>query len=538
MDIFPPFTAHKTSDAEKLVFDLIQRSNPGDNYQAFHSLLLPHHRHKYVGETDFVVLTPCGILILEVKGGVLAVGDRVWTVETKRGEIRQLPESPFKQANGNMYSLKDEIERAALPFLYLNHLLGYGVIFPDCSFDATGADISPELLMDSKDLAKPDPVADFIKQIEEYWLGRLRAVPQPFTGSEKKQLRNWFRPRYHGVRSLRAHQVALEEKMVSLLPDQMDFLATARGKERVICKGGAGTGKTLVGLEHARLKRDDGVRCLFVVPGDRLREYLIARGYDGELITSIPKLEKIATDEIDLVVLDEAQDAMTIEHFTEIDRVLKNGLENGEWVILLDSENQTGIEGDYDEEWYKYIQSIADTEFFLPRNIRNPIEIIDITWKLTGKDIGKKGTGVGGKVQFIEYADPQDLGYQVKEKIQEYESLGLDQGNITILGRGDVEHSQLVEQLKLQGCQVAPIDGSNINDFPFPQISYSSIGLFKGWESYVIIIDTDGFEVPELEGNLFYVAVTRAVGHLILAYPRSLRRELGKIQLRHIQQKH
>ena len=56
------------SNAEKKVFKLLQESNITAGY-AFHSVGLPVHEKKSYSEADFIVVTPRGIVCLEVKGG-------------------------------------------------------------------------------------------------------------------------------------------------------------------------------------------------------------------------------------------------------------------------------------------------------------------------------------------------------------------------------------------------------------------------------------------------------------------------------------
>ena len=63
-----------SSEAERRIFDHIRSETP-DSWVALHSLGLTRHRRKPWAEADFVVVTPNGIFVLEVKGG--AVGGLV-----------------------------------------------------------------------------------------------------------------------------------------------------------------------------------------------------------------------------------------------------------------------------------------------------------------------------------------------------------------------------------------------------------------------------------------------------------------------------
>ena len=58
-----------SSEAERIVFDYLASVQlPGG--MVFHSLSISEHEYKRWGELDFVVLSPGGLIALEIKGGV------------------------------------------------------------------------------------------------------------------------------------------------------------------------------------------------------------------------------------------------------------------------------------------------------------------------------------------------------------------------------------------------------------------------------------------------------------------------------------
>lgn len=89
------------------------------------------------GETDFVVVHPQkGILILEVKGGILEFDTRAqkWN---RRGGTYDVGD-PFRKAEKNKYALRERIlEQPALKASAPPFTIGHAVVFPDCRFTGT-----------------------------------------------------------------------------------------------------------------------------------------------------------------------------------------------------------------------------------------------------------------------------------------------------------------------------------------------------------------------------------------------------------------
>jgi DNA helicase IV len=318
--------------------------------------------------------------------------------------------------------------------------------------------------------------------------------------------------------------------MVSLVDEQMDFLEISSGKTRVICRGGAGTGKTLLGLEYTRLRRAKGLKVLFVVPSQMFFRYLVNRGYRESWIITFEETGKIENHSLDMVVIDESQDLMSLKNFQKIDKILKGGISRGSWLILIDDQNQTGIDGKFDTDYYTRLKSFSEIDFLLPRNIRNTKEIIDVTKLLTSRDIGKKGTGLGS-VRFIKYKNTNEMGVNVCAYIKDQRIKDLKDDMIVILGKDDIGLSVVAREIKRNGHTVTELNRNNIAGYPLDSIMYSSIKDFKGIEAFIIIVDIGEFPTEEaLASTLLYVAVTRATGHLILLYPESMKEIIAETE--------
>lgn len=108
-----------------------------------HSLGIVSHNRVIYGETDFIVLAPTlGMYALEVKGGRVKCTDGIWTFTDKHGNSNTKSRGPFDQARDGIFSIMDAV-RSQLDSTHQNLkdiFFGYGVMFPDISFQASGID--------------------------------------------------------------------------------------------------------------------------------------------------------------------------------------------------------------------------------------------------------------------------------------------------------------------------------------------------------------------------------------------------------------
>src|SRR3954468_5691767 len=85
------------SNAEKALFRRFKDDLPDEDWIVLHSLGLTTHKRKPWAEIDFVLIGPPGVFCIEVKGGVIARTNGVWTTTTQSGKCKELKESPFAQ---------------------------------------------------------------------------------------------------------------------------------------------------------------------------------------------------------------------------------------------------------------------------------------------------------------------------------------------------------------------------------------------------------------------------------------------------------
>lgn len=93
------------------------------------------HKTQMAGECDFIIFSRLGILILEVKGGVMGYGasdkgDHDF-YRVINGNEKELVKNPFTQADANANAIKSYLVEKGLT----NIFVGSAVCFPECVFD-------------------------------------------------------------------------------------------------------------------------------------------------------------------------------------------------------------------------------------------------------------------------------------------------------------------------------------------------------------------------------------------------------------------
>jgi hypothetical protein len=165
MRMIPPeITQGTSSDAERTVFRLLRDSEIGGQARCFHSLNISEHDHKLVGEIDFLILAPQGVLVLEVKGGGVAREDGIWRFTDRWGREHRTSEGPFQQARSAMFSLRRRLREDLNRAVTRGTVFGYAVITPDSDLPDDSAEWSSEMVLDRPKLAGATEIGDLIKR--------------------------------------------------------------------------------------------------------------------------------------------------------------------------------------------------------------------------------------------------------------------------------------------------------------------------------------------------------------------------------------
>lgn len=543
--MIPKMISESASLAEKKIF--FELENLNDEYIVFHSLNLPEHIDKIKGEIDFVIICKYGILCLEVKGGYVERTDGIWKFTDRNGKSNEKTEGPYEQVEGNMYSLMK----------YLKNKLGEqdnivrgqfanAVVFTDIEdFTLSDIEFKKEITIDKSKLENND-IEEIIRKIFKYYAERNNEVyhfyRRELSKSDLERLSRFLRGDFGYVYSLNKELDDIEKQIVKLTEKQKEAFRDMEDNERIILKGNGGTGKTLILYEEAIRKSIEGKKVLFLCFNKMLVQFLnrklqseneeiknnieihqihsclmkrmndigIKCEYNGEKAffeAELPNIFlKYKYKKVDVLIVDEAQDLLNYNYIDALDLMLDKGLENGNWYMALDPEqNLYNLQF---TEVYEYIKTqIRPTIKRLNDNCRNTKQISYQNELITGIEQAKNMIINGHEVRTIKYKDYEEQRIKIKEIIKQLKNGGVDLNKVTILSKYKYENSVFKGENFLKDvCRLRTIDKFIDGE----GVTFSTIHSFKGLESSVIILcDVD--ELNETNSRLLnYVAMSRS----------------------------
>lgn len=511
MRMIPSTPLVTDSKAELRVFDQLRCAFSGGNdtgWFAMHSLNLPRHEYKRWGEIDFIVCGPGGIFALEVKGGGVSCRDGVWETANRFG-TEKLAESPFRQAEGAMQGLRNKKlpESISRPFVW-----GYGVIMPDIARLPDSAEWDHPVLACAKEF----------KQFEK-WLARLiqhwRAKDprkREATPDQLKQLQQYLRPSFEAVIPLHVSADAVNSQLAKLEDEQLQLIDAVEENDRVLCFGGAGTGKTLMGLELAKRWIASGANVAMTCHSPWLKSFLGKNPVPGLTVCLSDSIHIAARrsgiERFDAVIVDEGQDVLNMDSLAKLDQYLTGGLEQGRWCFFHDINNQSGLCGNYVPDAYEYLQTFSPYKVPLRKNRRNALPILECIQKELEADMGSPGVGDGPAVRRFSSGDTDKLIALIENELENLtEKEGFSYGEIVILSHLSFSQSLLSRLSPRWLKSVSVLDDSSPLNSTRQSIGFAQIPDFKGLESQVVIL----IDLPPPSSmaefrNLHYVGMSRA----------------------------
>lgn len=524
MDMIPSIPHGTHSHAEKRVFDRIRAAFsdvPDKKLTAYHSLNLTKHEYKRFGEIDFLICGLPGIFVLEVKGGRINCRNGIWQYTNRFNAVSESVEGPFKQAESALHGLIKNLRLNLSPNIVSQFTIGYGVIFPDCEWSVKGAEWDEYILADA---SKFNNLEQWLEKLFKYWRKKDGQGRHPDTDA-LKALRRYLRPEFEAAVPLYIQAGHTEEQVTALTEDQMVMVDVVDANPRVLCSGGAGTGKTFLALELARRWTSEGMKVALACRSAWLRRYLETEfslpGLTIALPDSIQTARKRANlNFFDALIVDEGQDLFDMESLEYLDNSLFNGLSGGRWAIFHDINNQAGFFIDQNQEGLDYLLSLNPAIVPLRTNCRNTRIILQKVKETLGADMGVRGVGEGPKV--IEYIvstkeESADMLSKVIAKI--VDEGGISSGSLTILSPYSFYESSaflLKESLKRE---ITILDEYALRNIPFGRLTFAEIANFKGLENEaVIVIDLQPPVLGKSQQAMHYVAMSRARALLSLIF--------------------
>ena len=506
------------SQAEKRIFERLVRAFD-DRYSTYHSLKPTTHPHKRFPEIDFVICGPEGLYVLEVKGGNITFRNGTWHYRDRYGRTTSHMESPFRQAETALHGLTEQL-RANLSSSVLNRLrTGYGVVFPDCEWQAHNSEWDPQMLADRH---RSRDMEGWIRQLFEYW--RSRGGPEQYLDDDAlSTIQNCLRPDEHvPIDSGRSSVPLLEQvqnaerRIERMTEDQMRMADVAEANPRVLCAGGAGTGKTFLAERLARRWTEDGMQVVLVCRSPWLRHHLASRlaipGLTVSLIDGV-RLDccRVGQNSFDALIVDEGQDLFEMSSIDMLNDVLAGRLENGRWCWFHDLNNQA-LTQSFDPRAKEYLEAINPVRMPLRTNCRNTRIILEWIQDTLGADVGTHGAGAGPDVRLCTAASRTESAERVAQEIRELvDRGGLAPGSVTILSPFDYSESSLVDVPADVANRIQRLDEYSVRKTLNDKIGFARIDEFKGLENEaVIVVDLCAPNQANRDLAAHYIAVTRA----------------------------
>ncbi|MEN8041759.1 MAG: AAA family ATPase, partial [Actinomycetota bacterium] len=493
---YPHTPAQGTPRSEKVVWNALEALPK--SWRVFHSVAwqIPKRTRVFDGEADFVLIHPKhGMIVLEVKGGLLEVREGAWYQRDVRGgPWHELPRSPFEQAKGAMFDLKKYLD-SAVPGLR-NLPATRGVVLPAASHPGDLGPDKPPAMTIAKDELRDMPEA----------IDRLLAyakIEANLTNDEINGITNLLAPTVQIRTKIGTELGSVEQQLLDLTTEQTRVLDLLRRHRRALITGGAGTGKTVLAIERARRLNDEGAKVLLTCFNRPLGDYLADSTKDMEGVTAqsmhafashlfgeagidmplrvsaewfkenMPDLLMTATERtgitFDAIVVDEGQDFFP-RWFMALQMLLEDP-DDGPFYVFADA-NQTI----YQEEWESPIEG---EPFPLDINCRNTLPIAK---KVAGV-IGAEPLAMGA-----EGMSPQFIVANSEDDVHTALDLAI--------GKLISEENVRPDQITILSDHRAPIDalvgtslgGSKVGVLGSGGVTAETIYRYKGLENDVVFV--------------------------------------------------
>ncbi len=452
-----------------------------------------------MSEIDFLIVTDDFVLVLEVKGGRLRRRVGVWTFTDRYGEHFNKREGPFDQARTAMFALEERLLQR-LPRLDVG--FGYLVVTPD-------QDLAEDVEWDGQLLAGPTAMS--VRGLERaceasrrYWLDKRRQRP---SGGAYKELLQVLRPDFDRVPPLSGRIHALEADYVRFADRQYELLLVAERNPRIICLGGAGSGKTLLAVETARRAAQTGASVLVTCRSEPLAQ-LLSSALVGTGVLCLPFSALDGAGAADVLVVDEAQDLMDLQSYARLDELVAGGWETGRWRLFCDPNNQANVDGRFDRTVLDELMAQASL-VELPFNCRNTSTIVHQTQLVTGADIGVARAGEGPAVDYQQCADDASTARLLDAHLKRLRQAEVDLRDVTVVTVRDTAAESAVTASK------AYRTGRLVDDATWHGGAAQAARLLtaadvKGLEApHVCVVDVEDTQAPTAQARL-YVGMTRA----------------------------
>lgn len=500
----------------------------GNQYTIFYSLSwVGVSDRRTVGEADFVVAHPDkGIFVIEVKSGEIEYKKGEW-IQTNTRTGKQKIITPYTQARKSQFELLERLElvrsQVKIP------MMCYGVWFSSVEIqnnDTLPPEAPKEITLDKSSLDKPEKA---IENAFNYWATKYRM--NKLSSMEFQKVVEVLCPHFHVVQKLKTKMEETELSYIQLTGQQAAILDFLEEQKTAVIHGLAGTGKTVLAIEKAKMLAAKDEQVLFLCFNSFLKvnlknnnaipnvtfhnahslAYEIMGGSNIDMDKVLDEFEEFLSDIFEPedwsytnVIIDEGQDLSDRLMNALYDLVKRK---NGFFYVFYDR-NQYILRN----KMPKWIED-AECRLVLHKNCRNTAEVFKTSCSIMGFD-NVTYNEIHGEIPSAKfYSTESELDKIVEQFIQTVKEEGVLPEDIVILSAKTVEGSWIDINKKYSGYELSTerIAG---------KVLFTTIRKFKGLESdVVLIVDASMSDLRNPENKrLLYVGTSRAKNFLNIAF--------------------
>jgi len=526
------FDEATTSSAERTLYYRLQNHLEND-WTVIHSLPWLNEKRFRIqqGECDFLLLHPrYGMLVLETKSGTPHYDGS--SARWRYDDGNEISD-PYDQARKSMFFLDEYLKERSGTWVQADLPRGYAVAFPDAR--AVTGNLRPDMGMDLI-LLEGD-----LEQLQRTVINLLARFAHPCPQSNPEVIANALeilQPTFHLVPSLAPTLENANRELVRLTENQAFVLEGMAGNRRMVVRGGAGTGKTLLIVARAKAlaakNRKVLVLCYNQPLGASLQNQLAQCGDNVTASTFHDFCVKVIHESGSVLpdhqakdywntLLPEAGFEATAQYRPRFDAILVDEAQDflEDWwamieELLADTEkSHFHIFGDAKQDIYGRDAAFPFTEpeFVLRRNCRNTRPIAEFARDAVG-------LGDCDSLSLLPHG-PRPVIHQVSNAREERDAVrkvlhqlvteqNVDPRRIVILGCHRQDKSSFANQAQLGNLTVRDTSEPETAN----SVIYSTIHKFKGLESDCVLLTgmdaPSSFFGPEHMKRFRYVGGSRA----------------------------
>lgn len=520
---------------EKEMYYALKEQLP-DKYQVFYSVrwFETVDNKRIDSESDFLIFDPSfGFITLEVKGGTgITVENGNWTLiedySPSNSSSRALKCSPYEQSEKSMRHFRNYFVSEFNQ--NYNGVYGFAVAFPRYAISSQLAqEAPPETTIDLNDMTS---LREKVNQIFHYWRNK-RNITIPFSAEHRTRFLTAINKQI-SMSAAAGALIPIKEKEFSKIDFVQDsILDCLHNYRQVQIVGGAGTGKTFIGIKKAVRDALHDKRVLLTCCNEELAAFVksklsqypkidvltyaeLMKSLLGDVYDTLPTnangnkscfelMDQVPVEKkYDSIVVDEAQD-FDIDMGLAVRSLLVDDSTSTLYVFY--DKNQNVFEMDFENAF-----AIDAPPYVLRYNIRNTGSIYECAVERTnlGQDTVANNI-VGVHPEIHNYSKPSQAVKALSlivNRLTQKEFVPAE--SIVIVSDTAYENSILAGEQRTGAYNIVFKHYKDVNE---DEICFKTAEEFKGLESNVVIYLTHEFtNLPSstIDNRKEYVAITRA----------------------------